>query len=69
MAHKTQPTAVGSSAQCMTPSYLCEMCSNYRLTGSSLLPRIDTPETVMWMCTDCQHKLMRCVDDEGSLGG
>ena len=68
MVHKTQP-AGGAAAESVSPSHLCEVCGSYRLAGSPLLPRIDSASTAMWVCTDCQHKLARCVDDEGTLGG
>ena len=53
-------TAAGSLAQ------LCTLCLEHRLRGSLLSLQ---PNAMLWVCSDCQDKLARRVDDEGALGG
>ncbi len=69
MVHKAEPGIGGSMAGSPRPSHLCEVCGSHRLAGGPLLSRLDAASTMMWVCADCQHKLSRRVDDEGTLGG
>ncbi len=48
---------------------ICSLCASHRLTGSLLTFGPGTGEEMAWVCDDCQHKLARRVDDEGTLGG
>lgn len=57
----------GSGGSAFT--HLCSLCATQRLTGSLLAFRPGTGEAMLWVCEDCQHKLARRVDDEGTLGG
>ena len=46
----------------------CTVCGHSRTQGSLL--RVEGGETeAMWVCADCQQKLVRRVDDEGVKGG
>ena len=47
----------------------CALCGGLRSNGSLLASRTDTGDPMLWVCSDCQHKLARRVDDEGALGG
>ncbi len=70
--------ALGSSPAKRGPSFaqrlalslsfrVCELCDLPREAGSQLTPH---PEgDPLWVCNDCQQKLARCIDDEGTLGG
>jgi hypothetical protein len=44
----------------------CDLCGDLRLSGSALA---SGPDRLLWVCTDCQHKLGRHVDAGGVLGG
>jgi len=44
----------------------CTLCLEHRLLGGLLSLR---PNAMLWVCSDCQNKLARRVDDEGALGG
>ena len=47
----------------------CALCGEGRVQGS-LLRVADTDETeALWVCRNCQHKLMCRIDDEGVQGG
>ena len=48
---------------------LCALCNGHRLIGSLLAFGPGASDAMLWVCDDCQHKLARRVDDEGSLGG
>ena len=48
--------------------HMCALCVQRRTYGRLLRPA-DTDEAAIWVCEDCQHKLTRCVDDEGVKGG
>ena len=48
---------------------MCSLCASLRLTGSLLAFRPGSGAAMVWVCDDCQHKLARRVDDEGTLGG
>ena len=48
---------------------LCSLCATHRLTGSLLAFCPGTVDGMGWVCEDCQHKLARRLDDEGTLGG
>ncbi len=69
MVHKTDPGIDDSVTGSVRPSHLCEVCGSHRLTGGPLLSSHDAASSMMWVCSDCQHKLARRVDDEGTLGG
>ena len=47
----------------------CDLCGERRHIGSVLFSRSGARDEMMWVCDDCQNKLARCVDDEGTLGG
>ena len=47
----------------------CALCEKQRMTGSLLSAQPSASGAALWVCDDCQHKLSRRVDDEGSLGG
>ena len=67
-----QRTARGSerqSAPSSPPVHQCALCGNRRQTGSVLTSRPGPSNDMLWVCGDCQHKLSRRVDDEGTLGG
>ena len=53
-------TAAGGLAQ------VCALCVEHRLVGGRLSLQ---PNAMLWVCSDCQNKLARRVDDEGALGG
>ena len=44
----------------------CDLCGDLRLSGSGLESGVNS---LLWVCTDCQHKLGRQVDAGGVLGG
>ena len=50
-------------------THICSLCNFHRLIGSLLAFRPGTGTGMVWVCDDCQHKLARRVDDEGTLGG
>ena len=47
----------------------CALCDGLRSQGSLLNSRHETGNSMLWVCSNCQHKLARRVDDEGALGG
>ncbi len=48
---------------------VCALCDQPRADGC-LLHMGNTDEAeVLWVCANCQHKLIRRIDDEGVLGG
>jgi hypothetical protein len=42
----------------------CEVCGRPRASGSLLAANPASPDRALWVCTDCQRKLARRVDDE-----
>ena len=47
----------------------CDLCGERRYIGSVLSSRSAARDEMMCVCDDCQNKLSRYVDDEGTLGG
>jgi len=45
----------------------CGMCRELRDEGSALA--VSPDQDPMWVCTDCQQKLLRRVNDETVKGG
>ena len=51
-------------------SIRCALCSEIRTSGCFLhLEPLGDKDKVEWVCQDCQNKLARKVDDEGTRGG
>lgn len=50
-------------------SHICALCESARVTGGFLTSRPREDDNALWVCKDCQRKLARRLDDEGSLGG
>ena len=48
---------------------ICQLCGSDRQNGSFLAYRPTTTQSTLWVCNDCQKKISRRVDDEGTLGG
>ena len=69
MDYKAETEIIGSGATIVKSSYLCDLCGFRRFEGKPLLSRVDMTPTTIWVCADCQHKLARHIDDEGTLGG
>ena len=70
-SHFVERTRDGRFALLVPRSELrgCALCDRLRVHGS-LLRVADTDEAeALWVCRDCQHKLMCRIDDEGVLGG
>ena len=70
-SHFVERTRDGRFALLVPRSELrgCALCDRLRVHGS-LLRVADTDEAeALWVCRDCQHKLMCRIDDEGLLGG
>ena len=65
--HGFRPT-LGES-QATTLGQQCTLCGGLRSKGSLLASRLGIGNPILWVCNDCQHKLARRVDDEGTLGG
>ena len=63
-SHSLSPQ--GSRAAADSLAQLCALCLEHRLLGGLLSLR---PNAMLWVCSDCQNKLARRVDDEGALGG
>ena len=66
-----RPAQRAHSDQSHTSTFLqqCELCGCRRSAGSVLASRPGPDAPILWVCDDCQHKLARCVDDKGALGG
>ena len=47
----------------------CALCGQDRVQGSVLRVEDTDDSEGMWVCRDCQHKLVRQIDDEGVQGG
>lgn len=47
----------------------CALCGEGRVKGGLLRVADTDAEEALWVCRDCQHKLMRRIDDEGVQGG
>jgi len=50
-------------------THQCALCTAARVSGGLLSSRPDIGDGVLWVCEDCQRKLMRGLDDQGALGG
>ena len=60
---------VGATGSPRVFTHQCALCESQRVTGSLLSAQPSASGPALWVCDDCQHKLSRRVDDEGSLGG
>jgi len=49
--------------------HVCALCGQTRTHGGLLRAGDTDKAETMWVCEDCQHKLIRRVDDEGVKGG
>ncbi len=47
----------------------CALCGQGRIHGSPLRVADADEAEALWVCADCQHKLICRIDDEGVLGG
>ena len=52
-----------------TAWYDCALCGQPRTHGTLLQVADANEAEAMWVCEDCQNKLIRRIDDEGVLGG
>ena len=46
----------------------CALCSEEKDEGVELAMDPERPEETVWVCTDCEKRLLRAVDDEVSGG-
>ena len=71
MAPNTNANGLHTSAPASTTAFAqqCGLCGGLRSNGSLLASHAGIGDPMLWVCSDCQHKLARRIDDEGALGG